>query len=367
MLAALSAVGNASSVHGEGRAARRRIEEARAAVARLVGADAKRVTFTAGGTEANTTVLTPEWTFAGRPHRADVLVVSAVEHASVLAGGRFPADSVRHAPVDADGVIRLDALQRILEELAAAEQRPLVSVMLANNETGVIQPVAEVARIAHAAGAIVHTDAVQAAGRIPLDIAALGVDVLTLSAHKIGGPQGAGAIVRAHDDLVFSPLSVGGSQEKRLRAGTENVAAIAGFGAAAREAAVEAGKTGVWQGWRDALADTISPSAGRAVVFGAGAQRLPQTLCIGVDGISAETLVIALDLEGIAVSSGAACSSGKVAPSHVLAAMGVPPEAARTAIRLSLGWQSDAASLDLFTNRWLRMIRHVAPGHIRAA
>jgi cysteine desulfurase len=366
MIAALAEVGNASSVHAEGRAARKRIEEARRSVAGLVGADPQRVTFTSGGTEANATVLTPDWTFNGRSHRAGALLVSGVEHPSVLAGGRFAADEIREIPVDADGVVRLDALRRMLEPLAAEGIRPLVSVMLANNETGVIQPVAEIARLVHDAGGLVHTDAVQAAGRIPVDIAALGVDVLTLSAHKIGGPQGIGAIIRAHDDIAFRPLIAGGGQEKRLRAGTENVAAIAGFGAAAVAAGDDSGRRRAWADWRDGLARTISET-GAAVVFGSGVARLPQTLCVGVTGIPAETLVIALDLEGVSVSSGSACSSGKVAPSHVLAAMGVPVELAKTAIRLSLGWQSEERSLDLFANRWVRVLKHVAPGHIRAA
>ncbi len=367
MLAALDEVGNASSVHSEGRAARRRIEMARAAVARLCGAAAGRVTFTSGGTEANVTALSAEWRAGERPWRADVLVTSSIEHASVLAGGRFAADAIRVVPVDEDGVVRLDALGRVLEELAGMERRALVSVMLANNETGVVQPVAEIARLSHAAGAIVHTDAVQAAGRIPLDIEALGVDVLTLSAHKIGGPQGAGAIVRAHDDLVFAPLLAGGGQERRLRAGTENVAAIAGFGAAADAAARDLSRVEAWQVWRDGLADTILQETPGATLFGGGAARLPQTLCIGVEGLSAETLVIALDLEGLAVSSGSACSSGKVAPSHVLAAMGAPAELARSAIRISFGWQTEERSLDLFANRWRDVLKRVAPGHIRAA
>ncbi len=367
MLSALAEVGNASSVHAEGRAARKRVEAARAAVADLVGGAAKNVTFTAGGTEANVTVLTADWSLDGRPHPADVLVTSAVEHVSVLAGGRFPASAVRHVPVDARGVLRLDALRRILEDVAGEGLRPLVSLMLANNETGVIQPVADAARIAREAGAIVHTDAVQAAGRMPIDLAGLGVDVLTLSAHKIGGPQGAGAIVRAHDGLVFTPLLTGGGQETRLRAGTENVAAIAGFGAAAVAAAGDLSRASLWQGWRDELADTIYSASHGVTVFGAGGERLPQTLCVGVDGLSAELLVIALDLEGVAVSSGSACSSGKVTPSHVLAAMGVPRERAKSAIRISFGWQSEERSLDLFANRWLRVLKHVAPGHIRAA
>ena len=199
----------------------------------------------------------------------------------MLAGGAFSTREGPAIPVDGDGVVQLGCAPRMLEGLATEEARPLVSVMLANNETGVIQPVAEIARLAHQAGAIVHTDAIQAAGRIPVDIAALGVDVLTLSAHKIGGPQGAGAIVRAHEDLTFAPLLIGGGQEKRLRAGTENVAAIAGFGAAAAAALADFDKAEVWEGWRDALADTISGSGLPATVFGAGATRLPQTLCIG--------------------------------------------------------------------------------------
>lgn len=367
MVAALAEVGNASSVHAEGRAARQRIEAARGAVAGLVGGDAKLVTFTSGGTEANDTVLTPDWSFRGKPHRANFLLTSAVEHVSVLAGGRFDPAKVRTIPVDGEGIVQIDALRRMLEGLAMEEARPLVSVMLANNETGVIQPVAEIARLAHEAGAIVHTDAIQAVGRIPVDIAALGVDVLTLSAHKIGGPQGAGAMVRAHEDLTFGPLLTGGGQEKRLRAGTENVAAITGFGAAAGAAIGDLAKTKVWEGWQDAIKDTISASGVPVTVFGAGWPRLPQTLCIGIEGIPAEMLVIALDLEGVSVSSGSACSSGKVAPSHVLEAMGVPADAAKTAIRISFGWQTDEASLDLFATRWRHVLKHLAPGHIRAA
>ena len=363
----LAKVGNASSVHAEGREARRLVETARRQVAALVGGDARLVTFTSGGTEANNTVLTPDWRSGGHPHRADFLVTGATEHASVLAGGRFPEDRVRTIPVDGNGLLRLDSLERILEGLAAEEGRPLVSVMLANNETGVIQPVAEIAALAHRAGAIIHTDAVQAAGRIPVDIAALGVDVLTLSAHKIGGPQGAGAIVRASEALTFAPLIRGGGQEKRLRAGTENVAGLVGFGAAAEAALADLPMAESWSAWRDRIADAIAASASKVTVFGGGAPRLPQTLCIGVDGVPAETLVIALDLEGVAFSSGSACSSGKVSPSHVLAAMGVQEKAAKTGIRLSLGWESGESTLDLFAKRWARVLKHVAPGHVRAA
>lgn len=359
MIAALGETGNASSVHSEGRSARKRVEEARAAVARLIGGDPKLVTFTGGGTEANMTVLTPDWTFRGEPHRANFLLVGATEHASVLAGGRFLPERVRTIPVDGDGIVNLDALRRMLEHLAAGEARPLVSVMLANSETGVIQPIAEIARLARAAGAIVHTDAIQAAGRIPVDIAGLGVDVLTLSAHKLGGPQGVGAIVRASEDLVFSPWLTGGGQEKRLRAGTENVAAIAGFGAAATDAARDLQRAQGWSAWRDRLAALVSEDR-PATVFGSAAERLPQTLAFGIAGLSAETLLIALDLEGIAVSSGSACSSGKVAQSHVLAAMGIAPDLAKSAIRISFGWQTEETDLDMFATAWRRVLRRVA-------
>ena len=359
MLDALAAVGNASSVHAEGREARRRIEVARNAVARLVGGDPKLVTFTSGGTEANDTVLTPDWQLHGERSVFGALLVGATEHVSVLSGGRFPPERVRPIPVDGNGIVKVEALA----ELLANGERALVSVMLANNETGVIQPVAEVARLAHAAGAMVHCDAIQAAGRVLVDIASLGVDALTLSAHKIGGPQGAGAIVRAREDLTVAPLIRGGGQEKRLRAGTENVAAIAGFGAAADAAGADLASAKGWAVWRDRLAAIIRAGGPPATVFGEGADRLPQTLCIGLDGIAAETLLIALDLAGVAVSSGSACSSGKVAPSHVLAAMDVPSRLAKSAIRLSLGWESKESDLHFFASAWQHVLKHVAPRH----
>ena len=366
VVAALDLVGNASSVHAEGRAAHRLIEDARTEVARLVGGDAKLVTFTSGGTEANDAVLTPDWTVAGKAHRFDLLFASAIEHPSVLAGGRFPKDAIRLIPVHETGIVDLAALKAMLLQADREGRRALVSVMLANNETGAVQPVAEAAEIAHEHGALVHTDAVQAAGRMAVDIAALGVDVLTLSAHKIGGPQGAGAIVRARETVAFAPLITGGGQEKRLRAGTENVAAIAGFGAAARAAGAERGRTAEWSRWRDRLAAIVG-EGGTATVFSSGVDRLPQTLCFAIPGIPAETLLIALDLEGVAVSSGSACSSGKVSASHVLAAMGAAPALAKCAIRLSLGWDSKESDLDSFATAWRRVLNHVAPGEIQAA
>lgn len=360
MVAALGEVGNASSVHAEGRAARARIEAARRAVAQLAGGEAKLVTFTSGGTEANNTVLTPDWRIGSDVVDLERLLVGATEHPSVLAGGGFAVDETQTIPVDGDGIVDRQALRTML----ARGGRALVSVMLANNETGAIQPVAEIAAIAHQAGAVVHCDAVQAAGRIPLDIKVLGVDVMTLSGHKIGGPQGAGAIVRASENVTFAPLLTGGGQERRTRAGTENVAAIAGFGAAAEMALADLERAQGWTQWRDRLAEIAGPEA---VVFSAGVARLPQTLCMAMPGLSAETLVIALDLAGVAVSSGSACSSGKVAPSHVLAAMGVEPRLAKCAIRLSLGWDSAENDLDSFAAAWKGVLKHVAPGTVQPA
>jgi cysteine desulfurase len=360
MTAALALIGNPSSVHTEGRTAHSRIESARAAVAALVGGEAKLVTFVSGGTEANATVLTPEWNLDGRPLRFDRLLVGSTEHPSVLAGGRFPPDRVTRIPVDSQGIVDLGVLSRLLAEGG----RCLVSVMLANNETGAIQPVAQVARIAHAAAAIVHTDAVQACGRIPVDLTGLGVDVLTLSAHKIGGPKGAGAIVRAREALTFAPLLTGGGQERRARAGTEDVAAIAGFAAAAEAAQADLGRAATWAAWRDRIA-AVAGSA--AVVFSAGVPRLPQTVCFAVPGLSAETLLIALDLAGVAVSSGSACSSGKVAPSHVLNAMAVPAALARCALRVSLGWESAEKDLDLFARAWATVLSRIVPRGTAAA
>ncbi len=340
--------GNPSSVHAFGRAARRAIEDAREAVAALVGAAPERVVFTSGGTEANNLAL------SGMGRRA--FLVSAVEHDSVLRA----APEARILSVDSEGRVALDALDAALDELDEVGSPALVSVMLANNETGVIQPVAEVAARARAHGALVHCDAVQGAGRIEIDMAALGVDLLTLSAHKIGGPQGVGALVLG-PDVEIAPLIVGGGQERGRRAGTENVAAIAGFGVAAREAAAEIAAQPRIQALRDDLERRLKEIAPEAAVFGAGAPRLANTSCIAMPGVSSETQVMALDLEGIAVSAGAACSSGKVGPSHVLRAMGVAPERARTAIRVSLGVETCADEIDRLVAAW-RALYHRARG-----
>jgi cysteine desulfurase len=339
--AVLDVVGNPSSVHGAGRAARRLVEEARERVAALVGVSTRDVVFTSGGTESNMLALSPA---AG-----DVLLVSAIEHPSVLSGGRFVA--AEKIPVTAQGVVDLEALKSRLAGLS----RPLVSLMLANNETGVIQPVADAAALVHAAGGLLHVDAVQGPGRIVCDFASLGADLMTLSSHKIGGPQGVGALIK-RDGVPVEALIKGGGQERGARAGTENVAGIAGFGAAAavtqRDWSTEAARMA---GLRDRIEAGIKAVASKAAVFGAEAPRLPNTTLFSVPGMKAETAVIAFDLEGVAVSSGAACSSGKVTPSHVLEAMGVSPDLARGAIRVSLGYATTDEDVGIILKAWAKL------------
>jgi cysteine desulfurase len=339
--AALEVTGNPSSVHASGRAARRLVETAREQVAALVGVAARDVVFTSGGTEANMLALAPAL--------GDTLLVSAIEHPSVRSGGRFAA--AEEIPVTAAGTVDLAALHRLLE----GRTRPLVSLMLANNETGVIQPVAEAPALVHAAGGLVHVDAVQGPGRIGCDLKALGADLMTLSSHKIGGPQGVGALIR-RDGLALDPQIKGGGQERGVRAGTENVAGIAGFGAAAEA---------VRQAWpeeaarmaalRDKFEQELKVMTPKVQVFGEAAQRLPNTTLFSVRGMKAETAVIAFDLEGVAVSSGAACSSGKVTPSHVLAAMAVPADLARGAIRVSLGYATSDGDVGTILKAWEKL------------
>lgn len=358
----IAAPANASSVHGEGRAAKARIEAARRQVAALVGGDRRFVTFVSGGTEAAMTVLTPSWHYGARPMTFDRLLVSAVEHPCVARGGRFPAEAVETIPVDKDGLVDLAALEARLAALSAEGLGAMVSVMLANNETGVIQPLADVVRVAHGHGALVHTDAVQAAGRIAIDIAALGVDVLTLSAHKIGGLPGAGAIVRATDLFAFQPLVTGGGQEGHARAGTENALAIAAFGVAAEAAGHDLTVMDAVAVRRDGIAAAIRALRPDVVVFGEGASRIPNTLAFSVPGVSAETALIALDLAGVAVSSGSACSSGKVAVSPVLTAMGVPEALARGAIRVSLGPTTGDGDVERFLSALGKVLADMSKG-----
>jgi cysteine desulfurase len=362
---ALAVPGNPSSIHAEGRAAHRLVEEAREAVARLAGAVRANVIFTSSGTEANALALSPSIETGGEKRARDRLFISAIEHSSVRAGGRFARDAIEDLPVDADGRLDLAALAQALTQAA----RPLVSVMLANNETGVIQPVAEAAALVHAAGGLLHVDAVQAAGRIPCDIGALGADLMTLSAHKIGGPKGVGALIRASDDIHFAePLIRGGGQERGLRAGTENVAGIAAFGAAAAAARVQAREeSAAMLVLRNRLETELRAITPQAVIFGEGAPRLPNTTLFALPGMKAETAVIAFDLEGVAVSSGAACSSGKVQPSHVLAAMGVSPALTQAAVRVSLGWETTESDLLRFLDAWRKLGTALSKGHGIAA
>lgn len=349
MVEALGEGGNASSVHAEGRAARGRLEKARAQVAALVGAEAKNVIFTSGATEANALALTPALEAGGRKEPRDRLFVSAIEHPSVLAGGRFAPEQIEVLPVDANGIVDLDALKAAL----AKAERPLVSVMLANNETGAIQPIRAIADIVHAANGLLHVDAVQGAGRVGCDMGALGADLLSLSSHKLGGPQGAGALVRRGDIHIADPLIRGGGQERGTRAGTENVPAIAGFGAAAEAARTARGAdAGRMAALRDRLEAGIKAATPQAVIFGTGAPRLPNTTLVAVPGLKAETALIAFDLNGIALSSGSACSSGKVQASHVLAAMGVEPALAAGALRLSLGWETSEKDVEKLLTAW---------------
>ncbi|HYC16797.1 MAG TPA: cysteine desulfurase family protein [Pseudolabrys sp.] len=346
MREALGHTGNASSVHAEGRAVRQLVEEARSKVAKLVGAEARNVTFTSGATEANMMALTAAIEIGGRRALRDRLFVSAIEHPSVRSGGRFAAGDVEELPVTGNGVVDLVALTNALEK----SERPLVSIMLANNETGVIQPIAQIAAIVHAASGVLHVDAVQGAGRIDCNVATLGADLVSLSSHKLGGPQGSGALISCGDIHIAEPLIKGGGQERGRRAGTENVAAIAGFGAAcAAVNPTEAERTALL---RDRLEEGIAAATPGAVIFGKSAPRLPNTTLFAVPGLKAETAVIAFDLNGIAVSSGSACSSGKVQASHVLSAMGVEPAMTRSAVRASIGWSTGEAEVAQFLKTW---------------
>jgi cysteine desulfurase len=360
MIDALSLNGNPSSVHAEGRAARAAIEKARGQVAALVGAKPENVIFTSGGTEANALAL------AAQSGEAWHCYLSAIEHPSVLSGGRFYRETTTIIPVTPDGIANLDALPKKLEKHKPGGWRPFVSLMTANNETGAIQPVAEAAAIVHDAGGLLHSDAVQAAGRIPLNMTALGADMVTLSAHKIGGPKGVGALVLA-DGVSVEPLIKGGGQEGRRRAGTENVAGIVGFSVAADLAAADlANREGIAK-LRDALEEGVRSVAPDAVVLSAGVPRLPNTSCIAVPGVKAETLVIGLDLEGFAVSAGSACSSGKVEASHVLAAMGVTPEIARGAIRVSLGFGSENTDIQGYLSAFGALVKRLKQNSKEAA
>lgn len=352
LLAALEAPGNPSSVHRFGRAARGIADTARAQVAALVKASPKRVVFTGGGTEANNLAFRLAVEKAG----VKSVIVAGIEHDSVLRPARDLGLPGRELPVEADGVLGQAAL---LEALADMPKPALVCLMLANNETGAIQPVQAATQIVHEHGGLLLCDAVQAAGKIEVDLGRLGCDFLTLSGHKLGGPTGVGALV-LRDDWAPAPMIRGGGQEQGMRAGTENLGGIAGFGAAAVAALHGLLEMHTIARQRDRLEAALLAACPEAPVHGVAARlgRLPNTLCIGMPGVPAETQVMAFDLDGLAVSAGSACSSGKVTPSHVLTAMGLSEEAAREAVRFSLGWNTTPADIDraikVWTGFWTR-------------
>ncbi len=352
MVAALDHAANPSSLHDEGRRARAFVETARGEVAAAVGAKPENVIFTSGATEAAALALTPQLLTGGGETRAGHLYVGATEHPCVLAGGRFPAESVSRIPVGRSGTIDLAALESALQRHDAGRGAPYVALMLANNETGVIHPVAEAAAIAKRHGGFVFCDAVQALGRIRVDIDALGIDFLALSAHKSGGPQGAGALILADESVRPAPLLTGGGQERRRRSGTENIAAIAGFGVAARLAGHHLSESERIAALRAKLERDLIAVSPDAKIIGGEAERLPNTTLFAVPGLAAETIVIAFDLEGIAVSAGSACSSGKIAASHVIEAMGGGGEVAKSGIRVSLTTAASEADVADFVVAW---------------
>jgi len=349
--AAMDGIGNASSVHKEGREARALVEKARQSVAGLVGVNSDGVTFTSGGTEANHLAFRQ-----AAARGASTIYYSAIEHPSVMEAATLASAEtgvpVTEIPVEEDGRVSLAALENLLEH---AGERPFVSVMAANNETGVLQPLARVGELVHAAGGILHTDAVQIVGKAPFDMKALGVDMATLSAHKIGGPLGVGAFVLAQDAHVAA-RQTGGGQERGRRSGTENVSGIAGFGVAA---SLSAGPTAAEQmrTLRDKMETCLTASVPDVQFFGRDVERLPNTSCLSAPGLKAETLLMQLDLAGVAVSAGSACSSGKVARSHVLDAMGVEGALATGAVRVSLGWTTTESDIEKFCDAWIKAVQ----------
>ncbi len=344
-LSALDLLGNPSSVHGEGRALRTLIENARRDVAALCGAKPGSVIFTSGATEAANLVLTPDFRMGRTPLKIGRLYASAIEHPAVREGGRFPREALSEIPVISDGVVDLPVLRELLSAHDRQLGLPMVAVMLVNNETGIIQPIAEITEIVRAHGGILVVDAVQAAGRVPLSIEDLGADFLIVSSHKIGGPKGAGALVARGEVMMPAPLIRGGGQEKGHRSGTENPVAIAGFAAAARKVGEDVGqRMGVITALRDMLEGEMLAAATDVVIHGRDVSRVGNTIFFTLPGLKAETGQIAFDLEGVALSAGSACSSGKVGQSHVLTAMGYDPR--QGALRISIGEGTTQADID---------------------
>jgi len=341
----MGTVGNASSVHEPGRQARQRIETARQQIADLVSSSSQNVIFTGSGTEADNLAL--------RGFLPRHLIVSGIEHGAILAPTLLLDPTATIVEVEPQGRLDLDSLEAALK---ASDEPTLVSLMLANNETGVIQPVEEAASIAHAHGALVHCDAIQGAGKIHVDIKKLGVDFLSLSSHKFGGPQGVGALVMREDRPVLAQM-VGGGQEMGRRSGTENVAGIAGFGEASRLAALELDQFAGLTKMRNLMEEQLARVAPSRKVIGSGVARLPNTSCVTMPGVRSDTQVMALDLAGFAVSAGSACSSGKVSASHVLDAMGLDIDEAMTTIRVSLGRSTTETEINAFVDAWSLIYR----------
>ncbi len=346
---ALSVFGNPSSVHEEGRKARAAVERARAQVAALAGCEPGEVVFTSGASESNQTVTAGDW---------DLIAVSAMEHDSVLAAARNAVARTGRQMIElsalTDGQVDCAKFAQDLEALDRSGQHftnPLVSVQFANGETGVVQPLEHIVEIAREKGFSVHTDAVQAAGRVPVNFSALDVDFMSLSAHKIGGPKGVGALI-IRGGVKIPALMHGGGQEKGRRAGTENVPGIVGFGTAAECALRDLARMDELQRMRDRIEHEASVMPNTVSLFAAAPARLPNTASLALSGSKAETLVIALDLAGVAVSAGSACSSGKVSKSHVLEAVNAPPEVAESTIRVSLGWDTTESDIDRFLQAW---------------
>ena len=343
------AVGNASSIHRYGQAAKAILDEARDAVAALIGGDPSEIVFTSGGSESDNLALRGA-SASGRRG----IVVSAVEHEAVLNTAKALAKDgwpVTIVPCDADGLVDPDRWRD-----AVSDETAVASLMFANNETGVIEPVAACARHARERGALVHTDAVQAAGKIPIDVAALGVDLLTLSAHKFGGPQGAG-VLWVRRGVTLAPQITGGRQERGRRAGTENVAAIAATGAAAVEARRSLPAAAArMRDLRDVLERGLLDAVPGCAINGSREHRVPNTTNISFEGVEGESLVIALDLDGIAVSTGSACASGTLEPSHVLRAMHLPPSRVQSAVRLSLGPTTTADDIQIVLDAIARRV-----------
>ncbi len=345
VLRAMDIQGNPNSVHGEGRAARAAVETARRQVAALTGAESAHVIFTSGATEAANMVLTPEFRMGRTPLAISHLYISAVEHPAVREGGRFAKDNISEIPVTSEGAVDLAALETMLAAHDKASGLPMVAIMLANNETGIVQPVGDAAKLVQAAGGLFVVDAVQAAGRVPLDINAIGADFLIVSSHKIGGPKGVGALISRGEVLMPKPLIHGGGQEKGHRSGTENTLAIVGFGAAAEAAALDLdARNAAIASLRARLEEGMELAAPDVIIHGKGGARVPNTSFFTLPGLKSETGQIAFDLEGVAISAGSACSSGKVGESHVLVAMGCDPKLG--ALRISLGTTTTEADID---------------------